>query len=353
MVRTLGKWLAILLISLIAGEIALRVYHHFSPLHFVYDESYKRLIRKPFTADWDGFRLNSRGFKDLEFPEKRTSTFRILGLGDSFAYGVVPYKFNYHTRLEELFKGPELDVEVLNMGIPSVGPKDYLDLLVREGLDLDPDHVLVSFFVGNDYSDSRIREVLQRRWHSYSLLTSLLHYMISVRPHYEGRVPHRKSEYRDHAPTFDRSKFLEIEGKRSVICRVGHRQMQSDLRSATHYLKQISHICAIRGIGVTVIIIPDELQVSPDLQQQLTREYMGLKPAIEWDWAQPSRLLAEELTRQEIDFIDLYEAFLNGSQEQRLYKLRDTHWNIAGNELAAQKIFEHLQEAVATGLQAE
>jgi len=42
--------------------------------------------------------------------------------------------------------------ELINMGIPGTNPDHYLALMVHEGLDLRPDLVLVSFFIGNDFS---------------------------------------------------------------------------------------------------------------------------------------------------------------------------------------------------------
>ena len=43
------------------------------------------------------------------------------------------------------------NVELINMGIPGIGPRNYLSLLVQEGFALDPDRVLVTFFIGNDF----------------------------------------------------------------------------------------------------------------------------------------------------------------------------------------------------------
>jgi len=34
--------------------------------------------------DYSDFKLNSRGFKDKEFAEKKKELYRIIGIGDSF-----------------------------------------------------------------------------------------------------------------------------------------------------------------------------------------------------------------------------------------------------------------------------
>ena len=81
----------IVLITLSMGEIALRVYNHYFPFFIFYSESYNRFRGKPFSENYN-FKLNSQGFKDEEFSEKKGNVYRILGIGDSFSFGVVPYK---------------------------------------------------------------------------------------------------------------------------------------------------------------------------------------------------------------------------------------------------------------------
>jgi hypothetical protein len=63
-----------------------------------------------------------------------------------------------------------------------------------------------------------------------------------------------------------------------------------------------------------------------------------------WDITLPNRTLSNELDRLSIDNIDLYEYFAGSSQQ--LYKPRDTHWNIAGNQLAAKIIKKHIRKHI-------
>ena len=53
-------------------------------------------------------------------------------------------------------------------------------------------------------------------------------------------------------------------------------------------------------------------------------------------------MLALELEKASIasiTYVDLLEPFRRVSAHTRLYKLYDTHWNIAGNPLAAEIIY--------------
>jgi hypothetical protein len=56
--------------------------------------------------------------------------------------------------------------------------------------------------------------------------------------------------------------------------------------------------------------------------------------------------LGEELRVRKIRYVDLLEPFRLKTKDFRLYKLRDTHWNIAGNRLAADVLYDFLHEAI-------
>jgi len=327
------------LISIVMGEIALRLYNNYHPSFIFYTGSYNRFRGKPFGDDWD-FKLNSQGFKDKEFittAEKPENLYRILGIGDSFSFGVVPYKNNYLTLIESQFNLENLNVEIFNMGIPSIGPKDYLALLVREGLNLEPDMVLLSFFIGNDFEESN-----KRKLYEYSYIASFFHYLINLQPKYNGTIFHGKAEYCDDCPTFDHDKYLDIEYRRSYIYLKENNVFLEQQKNAFYYLKEIKNICNKYDIKLVVVIIPDELQINQELQRQLKEIYY---PNVDLDMAIPNRMLSNELQKLNIDYIDLYEDFLKSSQ--RLYRTRDTHWNIAGNQLAASVIQKYIAKYVA------
>lgn len=336
--RIVAKVVAIAAICLVCGEITLRVYDRFQPLFIFYSDSFNRFRPKPGTNDY-GVPLNSDGFKDVEFGPKTPGVVRVAALGDSFAFGVVPYQSNYLTVLEDEFARRGEEVEVLNLGIPNIGPDDYLDMLAREALPRDPDFVLVSFFVGNDYEESRPKP---RRWFQYSHLATLVWYLTKVRPNYEGIYARVDLEYEDDAPTFGKEKYLEIERDRAYICHVGDEKLAKHFPDALDYLTRMAALCRRRGVGFAVVLIPDQLQVDAALRREVIATYFPDRPASAWDWARPNRLLAEALAERGVEVIDLYPVFAREGRERRLYKRRDSHWNIAGNHLAAEAIAEAL-----------
>jgi hypothetical protein len=310
------------------------------PLPIFYNESYNRWRGKPF-APYGSFHLNSKGFNDVEFSAKKVAgTTRILGIGDSFAFGIVPYEYNYLTLIGQNLKQSGHDVEVINMGIPSIGPREYLSLLVNEGLALEPDRVLLSFFIGNDFEESRKRKLI-----SYSYVASLITYVLD-HLNKANWIP-GDGRYSDNAPSFTDNFYLELELRRSAIFLRDNRAFGTDFATALSHISEIKRLCDSRNIGLTIVLIPDEMQVSKPLQVQVIAA-SRLAPA-SFDFTLPNRLLHAKFDELKIDYIDLTTEFLAKSRDKRLYRPNDTHWNIAGNELAAQLILRHLSAQLGSG----
>jgi hypothetical protein len=317
----------ILLISLLLLEVVLRIYQVVFPSFVFHTESYQRFRGRPYSEHF-GFKLNSGGFKDLEFGAKREDVYRIVAVGDSFAFGVVPYPDNYLTLLERDLQR-EIPAEVLNLGIPGIGPEDYLSLFVDEGLALQPDMLLLSFFVGNDFLES------ERPRYSYSYALSLLRFLTTVAPEFEGQDMNWGTSYCDACPTFGEEAYLELERGRSFPLIVGNGQFAKLLPNAVHYLDRLGQICNEHDIRLLVALIPDEIQVNGDLREKVRRRFFPGVDASAWDPDLPNRALATALADRGIASVDLYPEFAQAPGPP-LYRLRDSHWNLAGNRLAAQ-----------------
>jgi hypothetical protein len=341
LLRVLRDGLLIGLITFTLGEVALRVAHHFQPGFIFFSESYDRYRPQPFSWYYSS-RLNSLGFNDVEPASTKGKAYRIIGIGDSFAFGVVPYEDNYLTLVEENLRRGGSAVELINMGIPNIGPRDYTALLLAEGLNLDPDLVLLSFFVGNDFSES-VREA-ERSMVDYSYVASLLRYAFGIWRHLETETPKGPWEYDDASPTFDPETFLKIEKRRSRICYQSPETFSPLLEAAVGHLEEISKICRRRGIAFLVVIIPDEFQVDRDLQNAILKILGKNREDSSVDFTRPNRLLRRKLDSLGIQYVDLLPQLADAGRHARYYKPRDTHWNIAGNELAAGLITEYLQQ---------
>jgi hypothetical protein len=337
-----GLTIIIFLITFMLAEITLRVYNHFNPTFIFYDSSYNRFRGKPGAPDYD-FYLNSRGFKDVEFkPVKEANTYRVLALGDSFAFGVVPYQYNYLTLLEQRLKSSSRQIEVLNMGIPGIGPLHYLALLANEGIQLQPDMVIVSFFIGNDFTDTMFKR--KTKFYQYFAVATLIKFFIDLNRKYEGRVIHVGASYDDNAPSFTEEAYLNLEKNRSLIY-MKREPFKKEFADVIGYLVRIKQLCDRNMIALRVVIIPDELQVNPVLQAKVLKALNTSSD--ELDFTLPNRFLNEQLKVHRIDHVDLLDDFSSASAQTNLYKPNNSHWNIAGNKLAADILTRYISSQLS------
>ena len=340
--KIIGQTALIALITFVMSEITLRIYNKINPSFVFYDSSYNRFRGKANAPDYD-FKLNSQGFKDLEFTvEKPAQTHRILGIGDSFAYGIVPYQYNYLTLLEKKLNKSGQKTEVINMGIPGLGPRDYLSILVNEGLKLNPDRIVLSFYMGNDFLDNSMTTHLRKEEKSY--LIALIKSLIKIQSHYQGTFMNTVPKYEDNQPTIDNAKYLQntVNKSNMFVKNSNNDIFKGFLEDAMQDLIKIKQIADSQNIPLTIVIIPDEVQVNSQLQQQVKTAFDPNDPNL-LDFELPNRMLTERLRQANIDYLDLLPSFVAASKTTRLYKPNDTHWNIAGNSFAAELISRHLK----------
>ncbi len=99
------------------------------------------------------FRINSNGFRGPEIPKKKTETERrILFLGDSVTFGSgVAEASCFVARVEQLVRQSTSNAKIttINASVPAYTPCHEFDLLVNEGMRVEPD-VVVHVFCLND-----------------------------------------------------------------------------------------------------------------------------------------------------------------------------------------------------------
>ena len=332
----------VLMLTFALLEGSLRLYHYVSPSFIFPDNSDNRFRGKPFDSNY-GFTLNSRGFHDTEFQqEKPPGLSRIVGIGDSFVFGVVPYEYNFLTLLEnKMNTSPRgRSFEILNMGIPATSPREYFSVLVKEALPLKPDAALICIFVGNDFIEISPKPVLH-----HSFVISAAKYVIDSLRYVEPNKGHGgHSQYNDEAPSFSETYFLEMEAMRTEVYDQTSPMLSERLERVMFWIDEIRNACNNNGIELFVLLIPDELQVNTELQEQVLKKLGTNKYKLDFD--RPNRRVGEELRARKIRYVDLLEPFRLKTKKFRLYKPRDTHWNIAGNRLAADLLYDFLHEAI-------
>ncbi|MBI3465162.1 MAG: hypothetical protein HY000_19220 [Planctomycetes bacterium] len=291
---------------------------------------------------WMGQRINSRGYCDAERTvRKPPGVFRIVVLADSFGVGYVPYQHNFVKLLEERLNAeakPLQRFEVVNLSVASVGPAEYHWLLLHEGLAMQPDLVICCIFLGNDFLDDAIDAADEKLgvFDAQSYQTVRFVSRLSLLFRYRRRA---EAFLIDHGgPAFSPEDYWRLEKDRLTVC---YWPQARSLYAPT--MENLDRISALVPGRLMLFFIPDEFQVNDELYACLFKDGA---PHSQFDRVLPNRVLREYCSERNIPDADPLP-HLRESPEPT-YLLRDSHWNIAGNRLAAAVLAARVQEWLST-----
>jgi hypothetical protein len=292
-----------------------------------------------------GLRGNNLGYPGPNFvPVKSPNVARIAALGDSFAVGpVVPFADNYLTLLQGLL--PE--TEVLNFGVSGAGPREYAYILKRDVLRFHPDLVLVSLFVTNDVVEILpAPRRLDPRQHCLYWFARRCFRAASRTPRPEVLDPDGLLAHRIATGTLSPESFAQIEEIRLAVCQVPPPSgIEKKWQRALDDLDDLIRLCRTHEIRVAFVLIPDEAQADPS-SREIVRRHAHLEVE-RLDLSQPQRRFREFCAHRGVPCLDLLPAFAG---KTGLYLQRNTHWNRAGNHLAAREIAQWLSNTELAGL---
>jgi hypothetical protein len=330
---------------------------------------------------WFNYWTNALGFNDEEFVlPKPAGRFRIMAVGDSATYGLVPYPQNVMTVLESALRAacPERDLDLLNFGVAATGVDDYRAVIELGLATYEPDLVLINFYAGNDapnlYDHAHPRRrgltrTLLRHSYLWTYTRNVLALRRSVpdlpglvasvggpapaelaagqRPR-GGHIVDPGLRLRDDDPALVGPVFGEEAFMKILDDELGRFYTPGDAgeveRAWRPTLEELdaarAHVVG-HGGRLVITLYPSTLQVDPDLRaalvDRLRRRHPGLTPAL-IDSSLPNRVVAGYCRTQGLSCFDLTPAFVRASQEAAapLYKARDAHWTPRGNRVAAQ-----------------
>lgn len=350
------------------------------------------LFKGFFQYDPDlGFRVNpdtpgtnQYGFNDRDYPlEKAPGVYRIVVIGDSFSWAG-DLDGNYTAILEKKFEqhygAPK--VEVINVGFPMADPPMYLGMLKKYGLKFHPDLVVLGFFVGNDLhtpvnqkrivlndtfidvdrtkevklfgypliGQSRVWLFLQQRYRMFQEQLKLQ----QAQQQNQGKFELIEGAVAQESPTpnpspeppslYSEETFLEIERWKLEINNIADYQAGKFTPQFEYSLQavvEMSNILEEQNIPFLVAIYPSEYQIDRTLASKIFTAY-ELNPE-NYDLELPQKVVIETLEAHGIDYLDMLEPFQEAGKDEVLYILRDTHWNLKGNQLAANLLFQRLK----------
>ncbi len=332
--------------------------------------------------DWFGHPTNRFGFNDRDYPlERAPGTYRVLLVGDSFNWAG-GYEGNYVEQVEARLAvtlGPGR-VEVINVGYPGQDTALELATLAKYGLQYQPDLVVLGFFAGNDLYDALpwwrriavgsalvdldLRQGRERTLFGQPLVArSRLWLFVETKRRELGWISARERAAEAGATTpvavagagrgGGAAGGAEAGPPAAYVLTPQYRAIMRDrmrivdpaweaertLRGdyALGQLDAMRLALAERGIDFTVVVYPDEFQVDEALRRSLAdREHLDLSG---YDWELPQDLVMGWCGAHGVACHDLLPPFQAAHDAgRRLYLENDSHWNPAGNALAAERI---------------
>lgn len=323
--------------------------------------------------------VNAFGFRDREHPrQKPPQTYRILGIGDSFVYATVPPSRNFlrvaaqHLATARTHVGAGVTdgkVEMVLLGLGGYSTANQVGLLRTLGRDLEPDLVILNFFVGNDVTGIPVRgEVLRgrlyyvgspARWRNVFRKSRLyvlaeMFYVTQVKARYLRRPVELVAP--EATPQFDAfpqppltRDYVEVESRNLPVYLDPLDQTQRELwRQALAQLDAFDAVCRDMGVPWVLHVIPEELQIDADVRREVLRQ-LRLEPTA-YDFDGPQRRLAAFAVERGIAIHDpLPELRRLHRSEDRLYVPNNTHWGERGNRAAGELLGGFLEARLRSG----
>jgi lysophospholipase L1-like esterase len=295
------------------------------------------------TPDFDGqftrgefsvrVRTNVFGLRGPALPPRRPDTLRILGLGDSTAWGWgVEEAEAWTPRLEALLRArhPSRDVQVLNGAVPQYGLEEERVFLRRHGASLDPDFVILQFYAGDDFEQTR-RPARERHEFRDGQLVQAAEYTRSIGPFW----------WQVHYWLKHRSHLVHLLSERTGtwLMRTGVLSL-SDLEHASSswftdedaarvkaLLGEIRALGGDLGAPLLVAFAPEKMQVlAGSAAARHAADFVG------------------SATREAgASFVDLTPHLLAARDPAALYFAEEGHWRAGGHALVAEVLADEVE----------
>lgn len=302
--------------------------------------------------------INSKGYRGREFDLKKDGRFRILIIGDSFTLGIgVQDDESYPSSMEKILTNDYHleDIEIINAGFAAgFSPDTYYLYLKERGLGLQPDLILVGFFIGNDIDH---RTAFWHKWvrtDSGGLPLKIEnaggkvengHWVLKER-RLIYRLPVLKNSHLFHLAVaagkgFKRRLTGPAGGSSTswneFIYKVAYEERTEFITKKDQTLfRAMARLAAKEKIPLVVIMIPAREQVYPD--------EFGLLNHPGLDLEKPQRIFSEFFERERIPYLDLLPYLRARSKESQFYFREDMHWTVKGHELGSKVITDFLVE---------
>jgi lysophospholipase L1-like esterase len=306
-------------------------------------------------------KLNSLGFRGPEVSAKDKNEYRILAIGDSHIYGQgVADNELMTTVLQKKLDQSALPCSytVTNMGVRAYSTNNELALLKKSGLALDPDHVIVFFFINDfdqvdiasrysryanfdwyafDFSDKPTDKIIQR-WKLRQLArrSAALMWIYDIYKGWDSKdnaINKILLGQVDAALMWIYDIYKGWDSKDNAINKILLGQvdntLQSEIETTIELLNEFRGLSQAHGFRLTLAVIPVAAQINNDYQNQ--RYQTTLKK------------YSDEV---HLDYLDLLPAFRKHQEQGNPLPVIafDGHYDAEGHRVMANSVFKHLKE---------
>ena len=241
----------------------------------------------------------------------------------------------------------------------AMGPGYYWYVIDKYGDLFKPDLIIVGFFAGNDFEEADFSvyignfiiepKDLYKRYLKYDRFRHWRLYRLLKNKYDRYRDAQLKREEAKRQPsqpvgTFSQETFLAVEKKRSWMFDKDKRELLNrQWRECSELILKMKDWCDRRKIKLLIAILPEQFQVDQELRQAVLSKYQHIAEA-NLDLSYPDNLIVNFCRTHDINCLDMLGQFQEQGKTRQLYMLRDSHWNEAGNRLAADLILEYLEK---------
>ena len=316
--------------------------------------------RRHVTRQWDvEILINQEGFRDRATPIASRAP-PVLALGDSFAFGWgVNLEQTYLYLLEQRLN-QRRPVRVVKAGLNGTGTSDQYHLLGAIGSHYGPQMVLLSFFVGNDFTDVQMGGVEQ-----FEVKNGLL-VRRELRPASWVESSRQKLVRSSHLLQLLRAVQFDWERRRATGSQGAHaglaaadpwllefakihlQQYPEDtargVAQTLEYLDRFQEYCQRRNADFVLLVIPRSIQVNPEELAEWQAAFQISDQDLDLD--HPQRILREWAERRGARMLDLLPEFRRYRADHpgaKLYYYPDAHFNSAGHRLTADILMSFLE----------
>jgi hypothetical protein len=264
-------------------------------------------------------RTNALGLRDHEYAAKQPDEFRILSLGDSYAFGLgVEVEQSYGKVLEGLLNHActGIKISVINAGVSGYGTVQQQLSFSRLRVALKPDFVIASFTAGNDVDEN-------------ALFEEQLRTRLQTPPDFLARYSHvvRLLE----KVTFPAWFFLANRDA-------------DNIEHTISLLKQLTADFDSERIPFVMLIIPARHQIRPSVEPgSRLLMALGFNELV----FRQNRAVEQHFVQDGVPYIDLWPALVAEDAISPVSFADDSHLNPHGHEIAAGVIERYVQNRFA------